>query len=310
MSISTSAGIYRIDGPTGGIYIGSAVNLQRRWRSHKQRLNNGVHHAKHLQNAWSKYGSDAFTFSVVEFVDNPSDLLRIEQIWLDIVYTSLEPKQIYNTCRYAGSPLGVRHSEETRRKHSERLKGNTITRGKKLTEGHRKKVSEGLRNSAKFQQSMHSEHRRTQLRKMWANKSKEEMDAIGAKRGAATRGRERSLEHRQKLSAARKGQKMSEEARLKLVGRKTGPRSEEVKRKISQAQIGRKASPQRCDNQSRAHRQGKIITVIAPDGTTYEDIGSFAIFEKEHGLTLGALQNMLHGHKNRKGWRVMVTYNA
>lgn len=37
-------------------YIGSSINIYRRWRDHKRMLNLSVHPNKHLQSAWNKYG--------------------------------------------------------------------------------------------------------------------------------------------------------------------------------------------------------------------------------------------------------------
>ncbi len=41
------------------IYIGSAVNIKKRWHEHRNLLNNNnnnKHHSPILQNAWNKYG--------------------------------------------------------------------------------------------------------------------------------------------------------------------------------------------------------------------------------------------------------------
>lgn len=41
-------------------YIGSSINIYRRWRDHKRMLNLSVHPNKHLQSAWNKYGEKHF----------------------------------------------------------------------------------------------------------------------------------------------------------------------------------------------------------------------------------------------------------
>lgn len=64
------------------IYIGSAVNIKRRWQWHKHALKRGEHHSKHLQRAYAKYGKVSFTFSVLELC-TPEQRIEREQYWID-----------------------------------------------------------------------------------------------------------------------------------------------------------------------------------------------------------------------------------
>lgn len=59
--------IYRISrvGTQDG-YVGSSVQLSQRWAYHRTSLRKGVHHCRHLQRAWNKYGEDAFDFAILE----------------------------------------------------------------------------------------------------------------------------------------------------------------------------------------------------------------------------------------------------
>ena len=114
-----NSGIYQIMNKTNyHMYIGSAVDLRQRWKNHQNRLNTQTHHSIHLQNAWDKCGGDAFEFSVIEYVETDS-LISKEQFYFDI----LKPE--YNVCKIAGkrSWLGMKHSEETKRKQSLALRG-------------------------------------------------------------------------------------------------------------------------------------------------------------------------------------------
>jgi len=78
-----SSGVYQIRCiPTGQVYIGSTVELQKRWSGHRGNLRRGKHQNFYLQQAWDKYGEANFEFSVLEFVSE-SDLLRAEQAWID-----------------------------------------------------------------------------------------------------------------------------------------------------------------------------------------------------------------------------------
>lgn len=72
-------GIYRIRNVNDGYcYVGSAVNIERRWRWHQHYLDSGKHPTKKLQEAWSEHGSDAFTFEIIEEVTDRKELLTRE----------------------------------------------------------------------------------------------------------------------------------------------------------------------------------------------------------------------------------------
>jgi group I intron endonuclease len=77
-------GIYRIKNLVNGkIYYGSSKNIEKRWRTHKNNLNNRKHHNVHLQRSWNKYGENAFVFEVVEECEE-NLLLEKEQKYLDL----------------------------------------------------------------------------------------------------------------------------------------------------------------------------------------------------------------------------------
>lgn len=101
-SIPAASGIYRITCTlTGRFYIGSAINLQTRQAQHLYALRNNQHHTQPLQNAFNKYGEDAFTFEVIELV-LPMFQVEREQYWLD----ALKPfgKRGFNINRTANKP--------------------------------------------------------------------------------------------------------------------------------------------------------------------------------------------------------------
>lgn len=134
-------GIYRIDGPNNCVYIGSAVNIRKRWNTHKSALRIGMHRSLHMQRAWNKYGEDAFTFSVIDRVDDKTRLLHYEQIWLDVIFQSLDKHEIYNTATVSGSRLGIPCSDETRARLALASKGNKNCLGRKASTETRLKQS-------------------------------------------------------------------------------------------------------------------------------------------------------------------------
>lgn len=76
-------GIYKIINIVNNkFYVGSAVDLKRRKTRHFSELRTGKHNNSKLQNAWIKYGEQAFMFAVVEELPNDADLLAAENVWL------------------------------------------------------------------------------------------------------------------------------------------------------------------------------------------------------------------------------------
>jgi len=76
-------GIYKIINVINNkFYVGSAVNFSRRKARHFSELRNDRHSNKKLQNAWNKYGEEAFVFAVVEEVQDKAVLLETENKWL------------------------------------------------------------------------------------------------------------------------------------------------------------------------------------------------------------------------------------
>ena len=112
-----ATGIYEIRNTiNGNTYVGSAINIKRRWIDHRSTLRGETHSNNHLQNAWNKYGGESFVFRVLFYCDK--DLMFIfEQRAMDII------RPEYNILPVAGSPLGWNHSDETKAKISAANKG-------------------------------------------------------------------------------------------------------------------------------------------------------------------------------------------
>ena len=65
--INDSAGVYLIRNiKNGKVYVGQTNNLKIRKQNHFADLKANIHHNKHLQNAWNKYGEKNFEFEVLE----------------------------------------------------------------------------------------------------------------------------------------------------------------------------------------------------------------------------------------------------
>lgn len=140
-------GIYYILNTLNGkFYIGSTSGVGRfpsssgfrhRWGCHIRDLKANSHESGHLQNAWSKYGADAFDFRIAEFVE-PERCIEVEQLYLDL-FPKGDRKDVYNICFIAGSSLGCQRSEETRKKIGD------AHRGRKASSETRLKMSEAAK---------------------------------------------------------------------------------------------------------------------------------------------------------------------
>lgn len=84
MKKEIQCGIYKIINlKNNKIYVGSAKNINRRWKRHICELNKQTHHNIILQNAWNKYGPDSFNFEILELVNDSNELLEREEHYID-----------------------------------------------------------------------------------------------------------------------------------------------------------------------------------------------------------------------------------
>jgi len=65
------------------VLIGQTIqkNPQQRWKSHKRALKRNIHKNPHIQNAWNKYGEDAFEFVVLTEARNQDELDKLEWVY-------------------------------------------------------------------------------------------------------------------------------------------------------------------------------------------------------------------------------------
>ncbi len=188
-------GIYKIINKINGkYYIGSAVNLYERWYKHKSDLNKNKHDNSYLQNAWNKYGEENFTFVVLELIDNKIELINREQYWIDIL-DATNRSLAYNLAPKAGSMLGFKHSEETKRKISKNRKGIKIPleAQKRSAETRR-----GMKRSIEFKEKMskikqgfrHSKETKRKISEIQIGKKREpRSEEVKAKISQANKGR-------------------------------------------------------------------------------------------------------------------------
>lgn len=203
--MKVKSGIYAIRNTANGkCYVGSAANLKSRWCQHKHALIKNSHYSKHMQAAWNKYGMEVFEFIILEFVESKNLLLEREQYWIESTDSVASG---YNIRITASSQLGMKHSQEAKRKMS------ISRRGRKHSAETRARISAG------------------QIGKNIAAETREKIRI-------AKLGIKHSSEAREKMSASRTGLKQSAETVAKRIAAQVGkPLSPEHKANISAGQI-------------------------------------------------------------------------
>lgn len=115
------SGIYKFTNKLNGkFYIGSSVNLRRRFANYfSLAYISGVKNHLTISRALIKYGYFNFELEILEYC-NTLDLLIREQYYIDI----LKPK--YNIAKIASSTIGIKKSEKQKNNISKAIKGKYI----------------------------------------------------------------------------------------------------------------------------------------------------------------------------------------
>jgi len=246
-------GIYKIvNKKNGKFYIGSSVDIETRWNTHKSRLRNGKHHSSKLQRSWIKYGEDNFDFIVLEEMNSSTyqEILDKEQNYLNILSPFEDAgynlvKEVY------GGLKGYKHTEETKKKISERNKH------KKFSEESRLRMSK----SAKF--------------KTLKEETKNKMSQSHKGKTSWNKGLKTPEHVRSKLSKALKG---------RLSPMKNKRHSQETKNKMKENRKGEKNS-----NSKLNFDIAKQIRILYLSGISQRKLGE--MFNVSRGCIQGILKN-------------------
>jgi group I intron endonuclease len=191
-------GIYKITSPSNKVYIGQSIDIERRFRHYKRMV---CKEQIKIHNSLLKYGVDAHIFEVLELCDT-EELNNRERHYQDL-YDSVANG--LNLLYVKSEHFNGGHSEESKKKISDSLKG------RKLSEEHKYKI--GLNNSRRgMSDETKEKHRLGRLGK------KASPETI-AKQILKRLGTKRSEETKKKISEALKGiqrEPISEETRLKM----------------------------------------------------------------------------------------------
>lgn len=201
------AGIYKITcNVNGKLYIGKAVNLQKRLNVHKN-CKTSTREKFHFHNAIIKYGWDSFTVEILEIFDNfdklkDNDYLLEKESYYINLYESTNVNKGYNKCKFSKDTTGIPLSDE----HKEKIRQSKL--GKPISEYTKQRLIEshlGIPRSEETKEKIRQAHL----------------------------GKPLSDEHRKRLSESHRGKKMSEENKKKLLEANIGRKlSEENKEKM------------------------------------------------------------------------------
>lgn len=204
-SVPRSSGVYKIVCVINNkFYVGSAKDFRQRWNHHRRELRAQRHLNVHLQNAWNKYGEEAFVFEIIELT-MPWARVDREQYYLDTLkpwdhnigfnispnaYTPVRTPEVIEKLRIAST--GKTMPLETRKKLSE------INTGKHHTSETRAKLS-AIRAGVKF-----SDETRSKMSE--AKRGKKQSSEMIANRIASLHKMKRTPAHIAALTESRKKQ--------------------------------------------------------------------------------------------------------
>lgn len=195
------AGIYAIVNlKTQDVYIGSSVNIARRWYQHRSQLRLRKHHCAELQGQWTRDGEAFFAFIVLERTGKAhSQRIEREQWWISNTF------DVINTSGHAGSgpKFGHQQSEATKSKRSATMKG------RKQSPEHTARHAAAIRgrknpgvSAARKGKHLSAAHR---AKISAAQQGQVRRPGTGARISAALTGRTFSAAHRAAISAAKRG---------------------------------------------------------------------------------------------------------
>lgn len=239
-----SIGIYAIHNTiTGKKYIGKSENIEKRTSEHISCLKRNTHRNTHLQSSYNKYGITAFGILVLEEC-HLSDLNQREIHWIRF-YRTTDKRYGYNMT-HGGT--GGRLIPEALERMAQSLKGRSPS------EASRKKQSETAKMRKINQGKKNGMHGRTPWNKGRTAESDPVLKAMGEKvsrrfreQGHPSLGKKRTIEQRIRMSESFRGIPKSEEHRRKLSEALTGKKlPRDVVEKIADKLRGRKHKEVTC----------------------------------------------------------------
>lgn len=241
-------------------YVGSTTDTRERFRTHRSRLRKGVHHCRHLQASWNKYGEDCFKFEVQEVIEDVSKLWEAEERWLAEHFGA---RYCYNAGRSPDAPMRGRTGEAS------------PNFGRTWSDGMRSQIATTLKafyaedpNNHPRLGTQHTDETKVKI-------SAKVQQAVAEGRGGAFIP---SDETRQKMSEALKGNQNA-------LGYK---RTDAEREAIRQRTLGNKNFLGKKHTEEAKAKLRRPIYALLPDGIRRDFIGVY-----EAGVALGTPYQML-----------------
>jgi group I intron endonuclease len=133
----------------GKSYIGKTTDFKKRKKDHIRNAIKGYLDYPFYR-AINKYGVDSFEWSIL-CSEESNDKLNEKEIFYIAEYNSHSNKNGYNVSLGGDGNLGYKHTDEFKRKQSERNVGNKYSVGRKLSNEHKLKLSIALKGISRPQ---------------------------------------------------------------------------------------------------------------------------------------------------------------
>jgi group I intron endonuclease len=271
-----ACGIYKITSPTNKVYIGSSVNIDKRWRSYK-RLSCKTQ--VKLYNSLKKYGHEAHTFEILEEC-NFDELYRRERYYGE-KFNSIGDNGL-NLVLPSDGEVKAKYSDETRIKLSQLLKGERNPMygktkelnsfyGKTHTEESKQKLSKSIKKYYESNKNWNYGNKYSEERKAKMSLITKSLNIkLSEEHRSKFLAYSRSEENKKRLLDMAKNQ--SEETRKKISETLKGRnRPAEVREKIRLGNIGKKMSAESIRKMSENCKMSRIV-INVNNGIFYDNI--------------------------------------
>lgn len=177
------SGIYKIENKINHhIYIGKSKNIDNRWSQHKSTARLGKGTKNHLYNAIRKYGIENFELSIIEEIslEEYDNISSEREIYWIKYYNAYSDPNNYNETKGGEGGVGWKPSQEWKdkmsqikkewyqtpegrakaKRQSERMKGQSFTKGIHHTEKWKKQHSERMKGENNPNYGKHTQGKR------------------------------------------------------------------------------------------------------------------------------------------------------
>jgi group I intron endonuclease len=204
--------VYKHTAPNGKVYIGiTSADVKDRWKN-----GYGYYRNEHFFKAITKYGWDNIKHEVL-YEGLSQEEAEKKEIELIAEYNSSDKTKGYNLTN--GGECSGKHTEETKAKIKERIKGKSHPQ----TEETKEKIRQA-RLGVKHTDETKAKMRDAKLGKKMSAEARQAMSDARKNGNVWNAGKHHSEETRKKISQARTGTKLTAEARAKMSESRKGRR--------------------------------------------------------------------------------------